>query len=279
MTRLSDSTLTDSTLTAQLHGWSVPAAWAHTQRSQTSPIQSQQIYQLKLAETAQAVREAQQLRHRVFSAEYGVAFPGSDGLDSDEFDRFCDHLIVRHTMSAEVVGTYRMLLPKQAKKIDRYYSQGEFFMTRLLRQIPGLVELGRSCVHPDHRNGSVIMMLWSGIVRHMQQHHCSHMIGCASVSMRDGGKQAATLWDRFYADATIMADPLLETFPKNALPLETLTRDPDTQLPPLMRGYFKVGAKVCGEPNWDPDFNTADFLLLMDMSAMSPRYARHFGLN
>lgn len=230
MTRLSDSTLTDSTLTAQLHGWSVPAAWAQTQRSQTAPVQSQPIYQVELAETAQAVREAQQL-------------------------------------------------PKQAKKIGRYYSQGEFFMTRLLRQIPGLVELGRSCVHPDHRNRSVIMMLWSGIVRHMQQHHCSHMIGCASVSMRDGGKQAATLWGRFYADTAIMADPLLETFPKNALPLETLTRDPDTQLPPLMRGYFKVGAKVCGEPNWDPDFNTADFLLLMDMSAMSPRYARHFGLN
>lgn len=232
---------------------------------------------MELAESIDEVKEAQRLRHDVFRNEFGASFPsGSGGLDEDEFDRYCDHIIVRSMASSQVVGTYRVLLPQQAKAVGRYYSQSEFFMTRIQRQVSDLVELGRSCVHPDHRNGAVIMMLWSAIVRYMRMHRCNHLIGCASISMRDGGSAAATLWDRFSRES--MVDPMLEAFPKNPLPLEGIARAGVVTEPPLIRAYLRLGARICGQPSWDPDFNTADFLMLVDLRQTSPRFARHFGL-
>ena len=234
-------------------------------------------YEVGLAHSQDDVREAQRLRYEVFKREYGARFIGSaTGLDTDSFDPYCDHLIVRSKGTGEVVGTYRVLLPEQAHHIGRYYSQSEFFMTRIERQIPNLVELGRSCVDPEHRNGAVIMLLWSAIIRYMRHHNRRYLIGCASVSMRDGGTQAASLWNRFRSES--MVDSLLEAFPKHPLALSRIPVDTKVQEPALIRGYLKIGAKVCGEPSWDPDFNTADFLLLMDLQSMHPRYARHFGL-
>ena len=234
-------------------------------------------YEVGLAHSQDDVREAQRLRYEVFKREYGARFIDSAaGLDTDSFDPYCDHLIVRSKGTGEVVGTYRVLLPEQAHHIGRYYSQSEFFMTRIERQIPNLVELGRSCVDPEHRNGAVIMLLWSAIIRYMRHHNRRHLIGCASVSMRDGGMQAASLWNRFRSES--MVDLLLEAFPKHPLALSRIPVDTKVQEPALIRGYLKIGAKVCGEPSWDPDFNTADFLLLMDLQSMHPRYARHFGL-
>ena len=234
-------------------------------------------YEVGLAHSQDDVREAQRLRYEVFKREYGARFIGSAaGLDTDSFDPYCDHLIVRSKGTGEVVGTYRVLLPEQAHHIGRYYSQSEFFMTRIERQIPNLVELGRSCVDPEHRNGAVIMLLWSAIFRYMRHHNRRHLVGCASVSMRDGGMQAASLWNRFRSES--MVDSLLEAFPKHPLALSRIPVDTKVQEPALIRGYLKIGAKVCGEPSWDPDFNTADFLLLMDLQSMHPRYARHFGL-
>jgi putative hemolysin len=234
-------------------------------------------YEVGLAHSQDDVREAQRLRYEVFNREYGARFIGSAaGLDTDSFDPYCDHLIVRSKGTGEVVGTYRVLLPEQAHHIGRYYSQSEFFMTRIERQIPNLVELGRSCVDPEHRNGAVIMLLWSAIIRYMRHHNRRHLIGSASVSMRDGGTQAASLWNRFRSES--MVDSLLEAFPKHPLALSRIPVDTKVQEPALIRGYLKIGAKVCGEPSWDPDFNTADFLLLMDLQSMHPRYARHFGL-
>jgi putative hemolysin len=234
-------------------------------------------YEVGLAHSQDDVREAQRLRYEVFNREYGARFIGSAaGLDTDSFDPYCDHLIVRSKGTGEVVGTYRVLLPEQAHHIGRYYSQSEFFMTRIERQIPNLVELGRSCVDPEHRNGAVIMLLWSAIIRYMRHHNRRHLIGCASVSMRDGGTQAASLWNRFRSES--MVDSLLEAFPKHPVAFSRIPVDTKVQEPALIRGYLKIGAKVCGEPSWDPDFNTADFLLLMDLQSMHPRYARHFGL-
>jgi len=241
-----------------------------------SPPQSTETYHVGFAQCDADLREAQRLRGMVFSSEYGIRLAGKHGLDSDEFDALCDHIIVRETRSDEVVGTYRILLPQQARKLGRYYSQDEFFMTRLQRQVPDLVELGRSCVHPDHRTGIVIMLLWSAIARYLQKNNVSQLIGCASVSMRDGGIQAASLWDRVCIKTPI--DPTLEAYPKNRLPLDQIVRNPLVTEPPLLRAYLSMGAVICSEPSWDPDFNTADFLVFLDLSKISPRYARHFGI-
>jgi len=235
------------------------------------------VYQVSLADSWDDVREAQRLRFQIFKSEYGAAMSmASENLDEDEFDSYCDHLIVRCVRTQEIVGTYRILLPRQARRIGRYYSQGEFFMLRIERQLHNVVELGRSCVHVDHRNGAVIMLLWSAIARYMRHYGHRYLIGCASVSMRDGGVQAATLWDQF--QSTCLVEPMLEAFPKHRMQMEGIARSDRVTIPPLIRGYLRLGARVCGEPNWDPDFNTADFLMLMDLQQIDPRYARHFGL-
>lgn len=251
-------------------------AWSHPPEfSLSKDVQ----YCVELADSLDDLRDAQRLRYNVFHQEYGAEFLSKEsGLDADEFDAYCDHLVVRHVPTGALVGTYRVLLPQQAKRLGRYYAQGEFFMTRLERQVPDLVELGRSCVHPEHRNGSVIMLLWAAIARYMAHHQYTNLIGCASVSMRDGGVLAAGLWNQFQGSA-YLADPLLEAFPKNPVQLEGVERLDKSEPPALMRAYLKMGALICSAPNWDPDFNTADFLLLLDLKKMSDRYARHFGIN
>jgi putative hemolysin len=251
-------------------------AWLSNKKELYFPFAKSSSYRVDLACNIEELREAQRLRFNVFHDEFGAVFSTREqGMDIDTFDEYCDHLIVRHVSSGCVVGTYRLLLPMQAKRIGRYYSQSEFYMIRIERQISGLVELGRSCVHADHRNGPVINLLWAAIARYMRHYQCTHLIGCASVSMRDGGATAAALWEQFQCGALI--DPVLEAFPRHPLPVDQIECAQSVQVPPLIRGYLKLGAQICAAPNWDPDFNTADFLMLLDLSKMNPRYARHFG--
>lgn len=239
--------------------------------------QPDERYSLALASSHEDLRDAQRLRFAVFTDEYQANIQTKiPGVDEDFYDAFCDHLLVRDLSTQEVVGTYRILPPHQAKKVGSYYSESEFFINRLDALRPSMVELGRSCVHPSHRNGAVIMLLWSGIAQYMRHYGYEHLIGCASVSMRDGGKMAAALWDLLAAKA--LAEPQFLGFPKHPLPLERLERESHVQEPPLIKGYVRVGAKVCSAPSWDPDFNTADFLMLLSLSQMNPKYARHFGL-
>ncbi|MFZ9734089.1 MAG: GNAT family N-acetyltransferase [Burkholderiaceae bacterium] len=238
---------------------------------------SEDRYQLLLAQSKDDLRMAQRLRFDVFTQEYQAQMPSRlPGIDEDYYDAFCDHLLVRDNRSDEVVGTYRILPPHQAKAIGGYYSETEFFINRLDRMRDAMVELGRSCVHPDHRNGAVIMLLWSGIAAYMRHYGYRYLIGCASVTMRDGGRSAAHIWDIAAGSALAPAED--QGFPKHPLPLDRILRDETAQLPPLLKGYLRVGAKVCSPPSWDPDFNSADFLMLLRLSDTNPRYARHFGL-
>lgn len=221
------------------------------------------------------VEEAQRLRYKVFVEEMGACLPkATGGLDQDLFDNWCDHLIVRDEETLRVVGTYRVLTPHKAAKLGSLYSENEFDLTRLTHLRPKMVELGRSCVHQDYRSGNVIMALWSGLGRYMQQGGYDTMLGCASVSIADGGHCAASLYRQF--SQTSMASVEYRAFPRLALPIESLNQQLIVEPPPLVKGYLRLGAKICGAPAWDPDFNTADFLTLLRLSDMHPRYARHF---
>ncbi|HEX6829241.1 MAG TPA: GNAT family N-acyltransferase [Burkholderiales bacterium] len=222
------------------------------------------------------VVEAQRLRYRVFGEEMGARLSSPEqGVDRDIFDPFCEHLLARDSASGEVVGTYRILNGAQAKKIGGFYSDDEFDLARLGHLRERLVEVGRSCVHPEYRKGATIAMLWGGLAEYMQRHRHEYMMGCASVSMRDGGRLAASLYRRLAPGHLSPAE--YRVFPRHRLPLEALDADLELPpLPPLLKGYLRLGAWICGEPAWDPDFNTADLLILLPMSRMNPRYARHF---
>lgn len=227
------------------------------------------------ARHADEIEEAQRLRYKVFAEELGAHLNANvAGLDVDMYDRYCDHLIVRDLNTLKVVGTYRVLAPHQAKKIGGLYSESEFDLVRLNHLKPKMLELGRSCVHQDYRSGSVIMALWSGLGAYMQQHGYETMLGCASVSMADGGHFAASLYRKL--TTTALAPIECHAFPRLALPIDDLNSTLEVDTPALIKGYIRLGAKICGEPAWDPDFNTADFLTLLRLSDISPRYAKHF---
>lgn len=249
-----------------------------TQEWQAQRKNDHQHYSIGLALNAHEVKESQRLRYRVFVEELGARIQTPiAGVDADRFDRHCEHLIVRDISNAgagKVVGTYRILTPEAACRAGNYYSETEFDLTRLRYLRDGMVEVGRSCIHPDYRNGTVIALLWSKLAEFMAHHNYRTLIGCASISMADGGHNAANLFVKL--SDTHLAPLEYRVFPREPLPFERLTNAGAAAIPPLLKGYLRAGAWICGEPAWDADFNTADLPLLLPMSRLTPRYAQHF---
>ncbi|MDP2810368.1 MAG: GNAT family N-acyltransferase [Rhodocyclaceae bacterium] len=228
--------------------------------------------------THDEVEEAQRLRYQVFADEMGANIVARvAGVDADFYDPYCEHLIVRDESDAgagRVVGTYRILTPESAKKVGNYYSEGEFDLTRLKHLLDNTVEVGRSCIDANYRTGAVIALLWGKLAEFMVRGNHGYLIGCASVGMTDGGHNAANLYTQLI-DAHL--SPLeYRVFPRNRLPFERLVTGHAAEIPPLLKGYLRAGAWICGDPAWDADFNTADLPLLLPMDRLSPRYAQHF---
>jgi putative hemolysin len=242
----------------------------------TAPDAPHPALRVCLARSPADLEEAQRLRYSVFAGEMGAHLPqAKDSIDRDEFDLYCDHLLVRDTDSGTVVGTYRILPPHRREQVGRLYSSSEFDLSRLEHLGPSLIEVGRSCVHPDHRTGAAILMLWAGMAQYMRKGRYQHLIGCASASLADGGMQAAGLRDKLQS---YLSDPECRVVPHVPFAHERVARPASVEVPPLIKGYLRLGAKVCGEPAWDRDFNTADFLIWLSLENLQPRYARHFDL-
>jgi putative hemolysin len=237
---------------------------------------SQEQLTISLARSRAELEEAQRLRYSVFAQEMGADLGDAGTLiDQDEFDLYCDHLLVRDGAGGQVVGTYRILPPHRRDQIGRLYSESEFDLTRLAPLHSSLIEVGRSCVHADHRTGSAILMLWAGLAQYMRKGNYRHLIGCASAHLADGGAQAAAVRDKLQA---YLADEEYRVFPHLPFQHQGIERDPTAELPPLIKGYLRLGGRICGEPAFDPEFNTADFLVWVSLDDIPPKYARHFEL-
>lgn len=238
-------------------------------------VEPQRKLTFSLARSVAEVTEAQRIRFKVFGEEMGAKLPSAAlGLDIDRFDAFCDHLLVRDHRDNKVVGTYRILPPDQAVNAGGYYSETEFDISRLAHLRNRMAEVGRSCVHPDYRDGSTITQLWSGLADYIGTHGHEYLIGCASISMGDGGHYAASVYTKLHKLHAAPAE--YRVFPHCRLPLESLNSNLEVTIPPLIKGYLRLGAYIAGEPAWDPDFNCADLFILMPVSRMNARYARHF---
>jgi putative hemolysin len=235
--------------------------------------------QVTWAQHQDEVREAQRLRFGVFATEMGARLSTSvPGHDVDLFDDYCEHLLVKHPETGQVIGTYRVLTPAQAKRVGSTYSDTEFDLTRLRDMRKRMVELGRSCVHADHRHGGVVMALWGALFEFMDRNRLDTMIGCASIPMLHNGvvsgDVAASIWHQLRQ--THLADIQYHVRPRLPLPVEELDHDLPIAPPALIRGYLKLGAKVLGAPAWDPDFNTADLPMMMRTADLPARYRKHF---
>ena len=228
------------------------------------------------------VRQAQRLRYQVFALEMGATLGGNQpGHDIDLFDDYCEHLLVRDADSGGIIGTYRVLTPTQAKRVGSTYSDTEFDLTRLRFLRDRMVELGRSCVHADHRHGGVILALWGALAEFMGRNQLDIMIGCASIPLQHhgttSGQAAASIWRQ--VRQSHMAAIEYRVTPRLALPVERLDDSLEVEPPALIKGYLRLGAKVLGPPAWDPDFNSADLPMMMRVADLPARYPKHFSGN
>ncbi|MBB5871809.1 putative hemolysin [Allocatelliglobosispora scoriae] len=232
-------------------------------------------YSALIASDAATVEAAQKLRYQVFAEELGATLHSEvAGSDVDEFDAYCDHLVVRHDASGEVVGTYRLLPPQRAVWLGRRYAETEFDMGGLTVLRDKLVEAGRSCVAPDHRNGAVINIMWAGIASYLARGGHRWLGGCASVPLADGGVTAAGvrgLTQKHLSPPELRVTPHAPWLP-SAEPVGRVA------VPPLLKGYLRLGAWVCGEPAYDRDFDCADFYVLLNLDRIDSKYLRHFGI-
>lgn len=241
-------------------------------------------FEIKLTRDRSEIQEAQRLRFEVFNLEMkeGLETSYQQGLDVDDFDPLCEHLIVRDMNNKRVVGTYRFLLGSEARKHFGFYSEREFDLENI-KKLPGeLLELGRSCAYKDYRDRALIHAMWQAIAEYIRRHRVRYIFGCASLhttNPREVSEFFSLLKERFYAPEELRVYPLPDkSFPE--LDEKVKIRSDPTLffgLPSLIKGYLRVGALLCGPPALDVEFGTTDLFLLLDMNKMSSEYLRRFG--
>ncbi|MCY1279217.1 Acetyltransferase (GNAT) domain protein [compost metagenome] len=223
----------------------------------------------------QALREAQALRFDVFSREFDAKLKGAElGLDMDDYDSHCAHIGVRDLGSGKLVATTRLLDHRAAASLGRFYSEEEFSLHGLAGLQGPVLEIGRTCVDAAYRNGATIAVLWGELAEVLNEGGYRYLMGCASIPMQDGGVQARAIMQRLRE--RYLCTEHLRAEPKNPLPALDVPANVIAELPPLLKAYMRLGAKVCGEPCWDPDFQVADVFILLKRDELCPRYARHF---
>jgi len=233
-------------------------------------------YEVRITENHREIIEAQKLRYRVFGEEMGASLPSAHlGLDRDRYDYFVKHLIVRDTIERKIIGYTRILTREMANIVGGFYSGTEFDLTRIMALQGNIIEIGRTCIDKDYRRGSTISLLWSGIARAMEQYRADYLIGCASIPMGEYGDVPQAVLARIGEQHR--SPEMFRVFPKTPLPFKRdLAESVDVEVPPLIKGYLRVGAKICGEPCWDPEFGVADVFIFLERDKISKRYLNHF---
>ncbi len=225
--------------------------------------------------TSHALREAQHLRYRIFRHEFGAVLPGAEAeLDQDRFDPYCLHIGVRDLSTGCLVATTRLLDQTAARQLGHFYSEQEFQLEGLAELNAPILEVGRTCVDADYRNGGTIAILWSALAEVLNEGNYRYLMGCVSIPMRDGGIQAQAIVQRLLERFPVTEQ--LRAKPKKPLPFQPLPSNVIAQMPPLLKAYLRLGARICGVPYWDTEFQSADVMILLRRDELSPRYARHF---
>ncbi len=281
-------------LISSLQAYGGLQAWAAGAHRPTQSLGRLGALEVRLAQTAAEVRQAQKLRYRVFYQEgSAIANPGRlfARRDVDAYDAICDHLLVLDHAAPDaqngnrpaVVGTYRLLRQPIAEDYGGFYTAGEFDIGALIARHTNLqfLELGRSCVLAPYRNKRTVELLWYGIAGYLRHNRTEVMFGCASLDGTDPRQLAMPLsFLHHYARApeTWRARALPERYIEmNRISSEAL--DPKqalNALPPLIKGYLRLGAYIGDGAVVDHEFGTTDVLIVLPVSAIKQRYVEHF---
>lgn len=231
-------------------------------------------WQISIADQEWEKEEVYRLRYDIFAREngYGVgANDGTEGRDVDNYDGWCRHLMLRDEAKGELIGTYRLIPGPLAIAHGGFYSGEEFDLSPLAPIAPKILEIGRTCVAPAYRNGLAMQLLWYGLETVLKQEQLTYLLGCGSFTLdRDEDLDALYGYvSRHHQHPTWMCRPVArcrtrETRPPEALPADLTAPGGagEKLVPPLIRGYFKMGASCIGTPAWDPAFRSYDLLLL-----------------
>jgi len=232
-------------------------------------------YAAEIAHDESAVRASQRLRYQVFAGEMGANLHTRiAGLDYDEIDDFCEHLLVRETATGNIVACTRLLSDIQAAKLGHFYSEGEFDLGGVLA-LPGrFLEIGRTCVDPAHRGSIVISTLWNGLAEYACQGRFNYLMGCASITPGPHGFAVDAVYRQI--EPRQFGPKELAVKAKNPVPAWKRCRQDESGIPPLLQAYLRLGAQVCGEPCWDEDFNVMDGFILLDLARLQNRYETRF---
>jgi putative hemolysin len=231
------------------------------------------VVRLALSEMERAA--AYRLRFLVFNLEMNEGLESAyvDGFDKDHFDDVCDHMIVQNRNTGAIVGTYRMQMGDVAGKYFGYYSEQEFCFAPYEGMREQIVELGRACIHREHRLPEVLHLLWRGIARYALVNGGRYMMGCCSLTSQDAEMGHAV----YESLRSCMVEPALLTVATPAFRLpRAKAAMTEAQAPKLLRAYLAIGAKICSEPAIDREFKTIDFLTLLDLQTLHPRVAKRF---
>jgi putative hemolysin len=250
-------------------------------------------YQLRLAQSVGDRDAACRLRFRVFNIELGEGLESSyqTGLDSDQFDLFCEHLLVEDKLSRRIVGTYRMQSGESAARNLGYYSEQEFNFAPYEPLRAGILELGRASIDREHRTPEVLTLLWRGIAQYATDMGLRYLIGCSSLN----SQEPAEGWQMYHQLEHYRVSKEFETLPTErfACPTEHIGREPQqpaqqeskavptqtpipVKIPKLLKTYLAIGARIAGPPAWDREFGTIDFLTLLDLKMLSPAARNRF---
>lgn len=235
----------------------------------SSLVLTRGAYRLRLAECREDLETAFRLRFLVFNLDLneGLESAYETGQDTDEFDKTCDHLIVEHRPSRQVVGTYRLQTGRVAGSNLGYYSEREFDFSPYEPIRNSLVELGRASIHRDHRSFEVLTLLWCGIAIYALQRNARYLIGCSSLTSQCPQEGS----DMYWRLKAFLVEPVLRTTPRPrfAIPISVaIPETPPINPPRLLRAYLSIGAQICGEPAMDREFKTIDFLTLLDLTKL-----------
>ncbi|WNR42272.1 GNAT family N-acetyltransferase [Paenibacillus roseipurpureus] len=237
---------------------------------------------VKLASNTGEIEQAMRLRYQVFvEEENNFRMLNERKLESDDFDAYCDHLIVQDLETEEVVGTYRLLPGDRAVEGIGFYSETEFDLSAYAQRKKQSLELGRSCVAPPYRDGRTIQLLWEGIAGYSSENGFSHLIGCASVhfAQMEALNEIYSLlrlkqvWTDRYG---IQPLPSYRITGLSQIELSGSEKELFRKLPPLMKGYQWLGAEIAGDPAYDELFGTVDFFIVLEKEKVTRRYKRHF---
>lgn len=249
-------------------------------------------YRVRLAQNLEERDAACRLRFRVFNIELGEGLQRSylTGMDTDDFDLFCEHLIVEDhqepSPAKRIVGTYRMQSGLTAKENLGYYSEQEFFFEPYEALRPAVLELGRASIAQEHRTPEVLTLLWRGIAQYAGGTGLRYLIGCSSLNSQDPSEG----WQLYGQLQKYCVSQELRTTPKpeylcpergeameNGLLARTQLRAPvSAKVPKLLKTYLAIGARICAPPAWDREFGTIDFLTLLDLELLTASARNHF---